>query len=60
MRDRVQPNAVASYARGKEAHRMEYQDENQGIRVPGMQIIGYKCHVLPKSPDPLPAITSWA
>lgn len=48
-----------SYSSGKEARRMEYSAESQGIRVPGMQIIGYKCHVLPKSPDPLPTITSW-
>lgn len=36
-----------------------YSYNNQGMEVPGMQIVGYKCHVLPKSPDPDPAITSW-
>lgn len=28
----------------------------QSIRVPGLQIIGYNCHVLPKCPDPESAI----
>jgi hypothetical protein len=32
---------------------------NQGMQVPGMQIVGYKCHILPKCPDPDPAITAW-
>jgi hypothetical protein len=29
--------------------------------VDGMQLIGFKCHLLPKSPDPNPEIpaTSW-
>jgi hypothetical protein len=27
--------------------------------VPGAQIIGFKCHVLPKSPDPAAGITQW-
>jgi hypothetical protein len=27
--------------------------------VPGMQVVGYKCHIIPKRPDPLPSITEW-
>ena len=30
------------------------------VTIPGMQIIGYRCHVLDKSPDPLPSIKDWA
>jgi hypothetical protein len=27
--------------------------------VPGMQIIGFKCNVMPKSPQPNPKIKEW-
>ncbi|MGI6572016.1 MAG: hypothetical protein ACOX19_00995 [Fermentimonas sp.] len=37
----------------------EYSYDSQGIRVPGMQIIGYNCHILGKSPDPNPDIKDW-
>lgn len=33
-----------------------YRYENNTMYVDGMQLIGYKCHILPKSPDPDPAI----
>ncbi len=33
-----------------------YKYENNTMNVDGMQLIGYRCHVLPKSPDPNPAI----
>ena len=36
-----------------------YSWNDQGLTVPGMQIVGYKCHVLPKSPDPASSITAW-
>ena len=36
-----------------------YSWTNQGLSVPGMQIVGYKCHVLPKAPDPSPDIKNW-
>ena len=29
------------------------------ITIDGMQIIGYRCHVLGKSPNPLTSITEW-
>ena len=29
------------------------------ISIPGMQVIGYRCHVLGKSPEPLPSIKEW-
>ncbi len=31
----------------------------QSLDVPGMQIAGFKCHVLPKSPNPSPDIKNW-
>ena len=36
-----------------------YKWDDQGMHVPGMQVIGFKCHVLPKRPDPLPSIQQW-
>ena len=30
------------------------------VTIPGMQVIGYRCHMLDKSPDPLPSIKEWA
>ncbi|WAC03468.1 hypothetical protein N7U66_08255 [Lacinutrix neustonica] len=33
--------------------------EGQGISVEGMQLIGFKCHILPKSPDAKPNIEDW-
>lgn len=36
-----------------------YDSNTQTMSVPGMQLVGYKCHVLPKSPNPLPTITNW-
>src|SRR5579871_2579954 len=37
-----------------------YQWDDQGLSVPGMQIAGFKCHVLAsKCPAPDPSITSW-
>ena len=39
----------------------DYHFHRQGntMTVPGMQVIGFKCHVLPKSPDPLSTIKDW-
>jgi hypothetical protein len=42
--------------RSSEAH---YDSETQTMFVPGAQIIGFKCHVLPKSPDPVAGISEW-
>jgi hypothetical protein len=36
-----------------------FSHTDEGMKVPGMQIIGFKCHVLPKSPDPAPGIKEW-
>lgn len=49
----------ANYSHGEENKSFESHSDSQGIKVDGMQIIGFNCHVLPKSPDPLPSITNW-
>jgi len=36
-----------------------YSYTNQGLKVPGLQIVGFKCHILPKSPNPSPDIRAW-
>ena len=33
-----------------------FKYENNTMNVDGMQLIGFKCHVMPKSPDPNPEI----
>jgi hypothetical protein len=33
--------------------------DKQAMNVPGMQVVGFKCHINPKSPAPLPSITKW-
>ena len=33
--------------------------DGQGILVKGLQCIGFKCHLLPKAPNPNPAIVNW-
>ena len=46
-------------ARGSTQSSRGHSWDNKGMHVPGMQVIGFKCHVLPKSPDPLPGIQDW-
>jgi hypothetical protein len=36
-----------------------YSWDGQTMNVDGMQIVGFKCHVLPKSPSPDPSINAW-
>lgn len=43
-------------AEGSTQHDSGYRWENNTMHVDGMQLIGFKCHVMPKSPDPDPAI----
>lgn len=44
---------------GSTEQKQGYKTSAQGISVPGMQIAGFKCHILPKSPDPLSTIEDW-
>ncbi|WP_005036221.1 hypothetical protein [Holophaga foetida] len=52
-------SAGRSSACGVSSFEGHYDSETQTMKVPGTQIIGFKCHVFPKSPDPLSSITSW-
>lgn len=44
---------------GSKSFDYHYDRNTETMRVPGLQVIGFKCHVLPKSPDPLSSITKW-
>jgi len=35
-----------------------FKYENNTMDIDGMQLIGFKCHIMPKSPDPDPAIAA--
>jgi hypothetical protein len=48
-----------SSATGARSSQYHWDDEKQEMRVDGAQVIGFKCHMPPKSPDPLPGITQW-
>ena len=48
-----------SSASGSTQRDYGYKYDNQGMTVPGMQCIGFKCHVMPQSPNPLSTITDW-
>lgn len=37
----------------------DYEISGQSITIPGMQILGYKCHIMSKSPNPNPEIKNW-
>ena len=47
------------YESTKSSSNTTVDSETQEISVDGMQLIGFKCHTLPKSPDPNPSIESW-
>lgn len=36
-----------------------YDFSSQTMNVPGVQVVGFKCHLFPKAPDPLSTITNW-
>jgi hypothetical protein len=45
---------------GYSSHSLKTSWNNQGLTVDGMQIAGFKCHVLSKKcPDPDPSIKAW-
>lgn len=49
-----------SNSSGSTEHSRGYSFQNQELNVPGMQLVGYKCHVMSeKCPDPLAAIDKW-
>ncbi|WP_423998684.1 hypothetical protein ACOZ4I_08965 [Haloarcula salina] len=44
------------YKRGDEERTMEKHTTDQGLKIPGMQLIGFKCKLLPKLPNPSPEV----
>ncbi|MDC6355428.1 MULTISPECIES: hypothetical protein [Robiginitalea] len=52
-------HAGGKYETHNQERDMTSHSENQGIRINGMQLIGFKCHVLGKSPDPKPDVSEW-
>ena len=45
---------------GYSQRNVNYQWDDQGLSVPGMQIAGFKCHIIAtKCPAPDPSITAW-
>ena len=56
-------NLGGSYSRsstsGSTQRSHGFSFDGQTMKVAGMQLIGFKCHILPKSPDPLSSITEW-
>lgn len=44
---------------GQRHSECQYDSNSQSMTVPGFQVIGFKCHILPKSPDPDPSVTQW-
>ncbi|MFB9376359.1 hypothetical protein ACFFKU_12780 [Kineococcus gynurae] len=37
----------------------EGSHQDQGVKIDGLQLLGFMCYMLPQSPNPDPAITAW-
>jgi hypothetical protein len=48
-----------SYSSTSGSRDFQRNSDSQGIKIDGMQLIGFKCHMLPKSPDPNPDVKEW-
>jgi hypothetical protein len=46
-------------AKGSTTQNREQHWDGQELSIDGMQIVGYKCHLMPRSPNPLPTIDKW-
>jgi hypothetical protein len=51
--------ASHSAASGSRSSASGYKWTDQGLTMPDMQLVGFRCHLLPKSPNPSPDITTW-
>lgn len=49
-----------SYKRSVGEKQHESKIGSQGLEVPGLQLIAFKCAILPKSPNPSPEIKNWS
>jgi hypothetical protein len=52
-------HAGGGYSSHSQERNFESNYDSQGIRIKGMQLIGFKCHILPKSPDAKPDVKEW-
>lgn len=48
-----------SYKSSNSSTDFGFHHNGQGITIDGMQVIGFRCHLLPKSPNPSSSITNW-
>jgi hypothetical protein len=48
-----------SAKKGTTESKRDFHSDSQGIYVDGLQCIGFKCHLLPKAPNPNPAVAKW-
>ena len=52
-------HAGGNYQANSKERSVNIDTASQDIKVEGMQLIGFKCHILPKSPDPKPDVPEW-
>ncbi|MCA6079118.1 hypothetical protein [Fulvivirga sedimenti] len=52
-------HAGGKYESASREYDSSVEFDSQGIRIKGMQLIGFKCHKMDKSPDPKPDIQEW-
>lgn len=48
-----------NYSQDNFSRDIEASGDSQSIKVKGMQLIGFKCHMLPKTPNPNKSIEHW-
>ena len=48
------------FKRGEKEHQMQRELTEEGLKVKGMQVIGFRCVLLPKLPNPAPNVENWA
>jgi hypothetical protein len=48
-----------SEASGSSSSSSGYHWTDQGLSMPDMQLVGFRCHVMPQAPKPSPDITAW-
>ncbi len=51
--------AGGKYESQSRERKVDISSNSQGIKIQGMQLIGFKCHTLAKAPDPKPDISEW-
>jgi hypothetical protein len=44
---------------GRSESQYHYHYDENGMSVPDMQLIGFKCHINPVSPNPSPDVKEW-